>query len=148
MYCKMRYRIRLLYGNIYSGSAHPPCDSLWVFLRQGQCLRPPHRHAAVHRAPRPVAVNASVLHLVMPQFIAHHAPPRSMPLSFTSSRRSSYAGLSQKAFPSRSCHYGFRRLAVNRPHAIRFFRRLASRQPRDINFDEARQRILEQISGF
>ena len=46
-----------------------------------------------------------------------------LPLCFSQTRRK-----------SSSCHY--------------VFRRLASRQPYDINSDESRQRILEQISGF
>lgn len=127
MYCKMRYRIRLLYENIHSGSAHPPAILCGYSYARA---------------------NTSALHIVTPLFIA--PPPRRGQClrSSTSSRRRSYGWLSQKAVSGRSCHYAFRRLAVNRSHAIRFFRRLASRQPHAINSDEVRPRILEQISGF
>lgn len=123
-----------------------PRNPLWdIFMSRANASAlhiiapPPDVFTSQHTA------NASVLHIITPQFIA---PPRSIFTLATSSRRSSCAGLSQKAFPSRSCHYVFRRLVVNHPHAIRFFRRLASRQPHDINSDEVWLRILEQISGF
>ena len=73
------------------------------------------------------SANASTRHLVTPPFLcrafAKSAFRSLLPLCFSQTRRK-----------SSSCHY--------------VFRRLASRQPYDINSDESRQRILEQISGF
>ena len=73
------------------------------------------------------STNASALYIIAPPFLwlafAKSAFRSLLPLCFSQTRRK-----------SSSCHY--------------VFRRLASRQPYDINSDESRQRILEQISGF
>ena len=117
----MRYRIRLLYGNTHSGSAHPPAILCGYFYAGANAsalhiiASPPDVFTSQHPA------NASILHIITPQFIAHPTPSRSIFTLATSSRRSSCAGLSPKTFLSRSCHYVFCRFAINRPHAIRFF---------------------------